>query len=145
MTTVGYFKTTQRHRKAYLNVPLPCVQPMLINYFIQCTFTKLESAKSHRYWDHQLEWDLLPALQSLLIKKGKIKCKVVATEDTLPWYQLVLSQRSRTGRRYILKDLWQRIGLWSCGHCLGKSQMHRMGHQEGPAGIHGIKWSWWHK
>ena len=73
-------------------------------------------------------------------KKGKIKCRVAVIEDTLPWYQSVLSQRSRTGRRYILKDLLQRTGLCNCGHCLGKSQVHKMGHQEGPDGIRWLKW-----
>ena len=46
----------------------------------------------------------------------------------------------------MLKDLLQRTGLCYCGDCLGKSQVHKMGHQdhkihqEGPAGIHGLKW-----
>lgn len=61
-------------------------------------------------------------------------------EDALPWDQSVLIQRSRTGRRYILKDLLQRTGLCNCGDGLGQSQVHKMGHQEGPAGTHGLKW-----
>lgn len=46
-------------------------------------------------------------------------------------------QRNRIRRRYILRDLFQKVDLCECGSWQGKSEVHRAGSQEGQAGIQG--------
>ena len=68
MTSVGYFKTTQKHKEVYLNMPLSWIRPILI---ISLSSLLLSSTLPSPTDSPTNEWDLFPAPTMLLIKKAK--------------------------------------------------------------------------
>lgn len=69
-----------------------------------------------------------PKAPYLKVNCSRLAILILSAALILFWH---VYQRSRTGRRHILRYLLQGVGLCDCGGRLGESKIHRAGCQEG--------------